>query len=818
MQATHKEIIVVLTVGTQSQKQLCKKLISQNESVNFRVEVICDDDFGQRIGSGGAILNAIGRFYGECQKLIVINCGGFSKRTVSCAVKGKAFAQIVNKKRVETLFQYILENSLLLASGFEKGALVACSDILIDASSLEVDLSQSTGFGICCDLETGTQHGVMVKNEKEKLVRFLHKTDAETLKKSAADKNGQVTVDTGLVYLDDGLVNALIDIIKTHRVPNLVKSGSVEMNFYSDVMPLLGQVIDVEKYLDEDTQNQTHRLIKEILYKKLSRFSLNVCQIGNQEFMHFGTNRQLIANTFSLAEKADGFLKINSFVDENVKIGNSTVLDNACLPIGSQIGSCCLVSDISFNRSVHVEDNSVVCGFKLTDGSFVSVVTSVDENPKAVVGGVEIWNIPRFYKAKSFDESFDKFRRNADEERYSLQYCAENADVNFYVLNKRYLEGLTQSTPHGKYLEMRNEITDSFLSKRNAPAQFKPTCDAVEISMPVRVNFSGTWTDAMPYCVEHGGGVINAAVTVNNKLPITVKLEKLSEPVVEFCSDNSTTTFSFDEFIGNDFSDFNLHKSVLRTVGINSPSQLDCGLRLSTNVEIIDKGSGLGTSSILLAACFRAFSKMFNLDYSNDDITEMVFVSEQMMKTGGGWQDQIGGLFPGVKYATSLPGIEQKVKVEAVDLPKGIRTLLEEKAVLMPTGQCHFGRFIVNDIADRYFVGADGVNEAYCSMKELNTALLNAVKSDGCEEFLECINRHMTLLKKLSPEVTNPAIDSVIDTCLQVADAVSICGAGAGGYLLVFLKSNQSVDDFKLFVSQKFPEIESEVLKINLFD
>ncbi len=818
MQATHKEIIVVLTVGTQSQKQLCKKLVSQTESVNCRVEVICDDDLGQRIGSGGAILSALDRFYGECQKLVVINCGGFSKRTVSCAVKGKAFAQIVNKNRVETLYEYILENSLLLASQFRKGTLVACSDILIDASWVEADFGQSAGFGIPCDIETGTQHGVMVKNEENKLVRFLHKTDAETLKKTAADKNGQVTVDTGLVYLDDGLINALIDIIKADRVMDLIKSGNVEMNFYSDVLPLLGQVIDEEKYLNEDTQNQTHRSVKEILYKKLSCFSLNVCQIKNQEFMHFGTNRQSIANTFSLAEKADGFLKINSFVDENVQVGDSTVLDNACLPNGSQIGSGCLVSDISFNRSVNIEDDSVVCGFKLTDGSFVTVVTPIDENPKAFVGGVEIWSIPRFYKAKSFDNSFDKFRLNADEEKYSLQYCAENADVNFYALNKQYLEGLTQSTPHGKYLEMRNEITDNFLSKRNATAEFRAACDAVEISMPVRVNFSGTWTDAMPYCVEHGGGVVNAAVTVNNKLPITVKLEKLSEPVVEFCSDNSKTTFSFDEFIGNDFSDFNLHKSVLKTVGINSPSQLDCGLRLSTNVEIIDKGSGLGTSSILLTACFKAFSKMFNLDYSNDDIIEMVFVSEQMMKTGGGWQDQIGGLFHGVKYATSLPGIEQKVNVETVDLPKGIKSLLEEKAVLMPTGQCHFGRFIVNDIADRYFVGADGVNEAYCSMKELNIALLQAVRNDDCEVFLECINRHMTFLKQLSPAVTNPAIDSVVDACLQVADAVSICGAGAGGYLLVFLKSNQSVDDFKLFVSHKFPEIESEVLKINLFD
>ncbi len=818
MQATDNEIIVVLTVGTQSQKQLCKAFVSQTDSARCRIEVICDGDFGQRIGSGGAILNAINKFYGECQRLIVINCGGFSKRTVSCAVKGKAFAHIVNKNRIETLFEYILENSLLLASKFEKGVLVACSDILVDGSCVEADFNQSTGFGILCDIQTGTQHGVMVKDEENRLLHFLHKTDAETLKNTAADKNGCVTVDTGLVYIDDELVSSLVDIIENDSIMDLIKNGCVEMNFYSDIMPLLCHTVDKESYFDENTQNLMHRSVKNILFKKLKRFSLSVCEIKNQKFMHLGTNRQLLLNTFSLADKADGFLKINSFVDENVEVGNLTVLDNAYLPENSRVGTGCLVTDISFRQSVNIEDYTAVCGFKLTDGSFVTAVTHIDENPKDFSGNAEIWQVPRFYKAKSFDDSLKKFSLNADEEKYSLQYCAENADINYYVLNNQYLSGLIRSMPHSRYLELRNEITDNFLSKRKFQAVFKPVCDVVEISMPVRVNLSGTWTDAMPYCVENGGGVINAAVTVNGSLPITVKLERLSEPVIEFCSDSNKTAFSFDELIGNDFSDFNLHKSVIKTVGINSFSQLDCGLRLSTKVDIIDKGSGLGTSSILLAACFRAFSKMFCLDYGNDDIIKMVFVAEQMMKTGGGWQDQIGGLFSGVKYATSQKGIEQRVSVEAVDLPPRIKTLLCEKAVLMPTGQCHFGRFIVNDIANRYLTGAEGVNEAYNLIRGLNTVLLKAIKEDDCALFLECINRHMKLLKQLSPAVTNPVIDGIVDICLQFADAVSICGAGAGGYLLVFLKSNQTVDEFKLFVSQKFPKIESEVLKINLFN
>ena len=38
------------------------------------------------------------------------------------------------------------------------------------------------------------------------------------------------------------------------------------------------------------------------------------------------------------------------------------------------------------------------------------------------------------------------------------------------------------------------------------------------------------------------------------------------------------------------------------------------------------------------------------------------------MGTGGGWQDQVGGLSPGIKYFTSRPGMLQRIDVELLDL------------------------------------------------------------------------------------------------------------------------------------------------------
>lgn len=60
---------------------------------------------------------------------------------------------------------------------------------------------------------------------------------------------------------------------------------------------------------------------------------------------------------------------------------------------------------------------------------------------------------------------------------------------------------------------------------------------------------------------------------------------------------------------------------------------------------------------------------------------------EQIMSTGGGWQDQVGGITPGLKYITSMPGIDQQLKVTHVDIPEFAKRELDDRFVLIYTGQ-----------------------------------------------------------------------------------------------------------------------------------
>ncbi|VDL73686.1 unnamed protein product [Nippostrongylus brasiliensis] len=58
---------------------------------------------------------------------------------------------------------------------------------------------------------------------------------------------------------------------------------------------------------------------------------------------------------------------------------------------------------------------------------------------------------------------------------------------------------------------------------------------------------------------------------------------------------------------------------------------------------------GLGTSSILAAAIIKALGVASAQEYTPKAICHAVLMVEQLLTTGGGWQDQVGCLYPGLK-------------------------------------------------------------------------------------------------------------------------------------------------------------------------
>ena len=121
---------------------------------------------------------------------------------------------------------------------------------------------------------------------------------------------------------------------------------------------------------------------------------------------------------------------------------------------------------------------------------------------------------------------------------------------------------------------------------------------------------------------------------------------------------SSTDSGSYKEFYNieelkncSDPNDpFALHKAALFACGVipykrniaseEVFSKIGGGIFLDTAVTGVPKGSGLGTSSILAAACVKALFDFFGIQCTDEEMYNHVLCMEQIMSTGGGWQDQ----------------------------------------------------------------------------------------------------------------------------------------------------------------------------------
>lgn len=213
----------------------------------------------------------------------------------------------------------------------------------------------------------------------------------------------------------------------------------------------------------------------------------------------------------------------------------------------------------------------------------------------------------------------------------------------------------------------------------------------VKVELPVRVDFVGGWSDTPPWSLERAGCVLNMAISLEGSLPIGTIIET-TEATGVFINDDAGNELHIEDLTSIttpfDHSDpFRLVKSALLVTGIIQENILaSMGLKITTWAHV-PRGSGLGTSSILAAAVVKALLQITDGDESNENVARLVLVLEQLMGTGGGWQDQIGGLYPGIKFTASFPGIPLRLQVIPLLASPPLISELQKRLLVVFTGQ-----------------------------------------------------------------------------------------------------------------------------------
>ena len=345
------------------------------------------------------------------------------------------------------------------------------------------------------------------------------------------------------------------------------------------------------------------------------------------------------------------------------------------------------------------------------------------------------------------------------------------------------------------------------------------------VSLPLRVNWGGGWSDTPPYCNENGGTVLNAAILLNGERPVRVTLRRLTEKKIVFESRDMDARGEFTAIeplqrVGDPFDAFVLQKAALLACGIlpESGGSLDAvlerlggGFSMDTEVTGVPQGSGLGTSSILAAACVKALCEFTGIRYSESDLYGRVLCMEQMMSTGGGWQDQIGGVTDGIKYITSRPGLKQNVHVEHVALEENVLAELNSRFALIYTGQRRLARNLLRDVVGRYIGNEPDTLYALNEIQRKAALMRFELERGHVDAFAALLSEHWELSKKIDAGSTNTLLDQIFDAVDDLIDGRMVCGAGGGGFLQVMLKKGATKEMLQARLKSVFQDTDINV-------
>lgn len=153
--------------------------------------------------------------------------------------------------------------------------------------------------------------------------------------------------------------------------------------------------------------------------------------------------------------------------------------------------------------------------------------------------GFDIKDYPNAYKRFENEitclEPLTKIQKKWFEEKILKANFSEAIRLNYYT-------GYALGNKYGnKYMtDSFKTISEHILKSEAYNLQYNDKCRIVKekhtVKMPLRVNWGGGWSDTPPICCELGGTVLNAAISLNGKLPVEVTLIKITEKKIVFDS------------------------------------------------------------------------------------------------------------------------------------------------------------------------------------------------------------------------------------------------------------------------------------------
>ncbi|KAK7460328.1 hypothetical protein BaRGS_00038916 [Batillaria attramentaria] len=328
----------------------------------------------------------------------------------------------------------------------------------------------------------------------------------------------------------------------------------------------------------------------------------------------------------------------------------------------------------------------------------------------------------------------------------------------------------------------------------------------IQADCPARIDISGGWSDTPPITYEHGGAVTIVGVLVNGKRPIGCKVKRIEEPVIRLVlvgnGEVSSTVVCRELSDMEDYYQPHAPGALLKAafvccdmIDVNSTRSLRDQLLTdyASGFEMqswsnLPHGSGMGTSSILSGAVLAALLTAAGKTYDTKGLIHAVLYLEQLLTTGGGWQDQIGGLMGGVHLGLS----EAKLPlfVEPVDLKVSEKRIedFNSRLLLIYTGKTRLARNLLQDVVRNWYARNPHIVSTEDSLVMLAQECAHAFIDGNFDKVGNCVGRYWQMKKRMAPGCESQTILSIMTALKPYMLGMCSAGAGGGGFIYGILR------------------------------
>lgn len=305
----------------------------------------------------------------------------------------------------------------------------------------------------------------------------------------------------------------------------------------------------------------------------------------------------------------------------------------------------------------------------------------------------------------------------------------------------------------------------------------------IESSAPTRVDLTGGTIDIPPLFLFHEG-----AATVNFAVSLLARCRIETRDDDRIVLESVDQKASIETTVGNIASLREEPKLELlsKLVYFFRP---ETGFRMTTESEA-PAGAGLAGSSTLNIACIGALNKLVGDRYSSDRFIPIAANVEcQVIRVPTGFQDYYSAQYGGVASIHFGPDGMRREALE-VDLET-----LQRRIVVCYTGEPRNSGTNNWEITKRHIDGDDEILEIFDGIRDSSLKMRAALRAGAWDAVGDILKAAHPLRQRLSPNITTPQMDHLIDVALaNGAIAPKVCGAGGGGCMAFFCEDGRRTD------------------------